>query len=113
MPINTMIYTHNMHLKSLVDFVENDPHLKRIKNSSVYYNSPLLSTIAALQEGVITISGGRQIGKTTLLKQLMKKLLFEEKVDSRKIFFHTGELIYDHKELIEQVRELVQSMPHD
>lgn len=48
-----------------------DPHLKRLHTQKLVYRYSLLEKLPMEQPGIYSISGGRQIGKTTLLKQYM------------------------------------------
>jgi len=45
------------------------------------------------------LTGGRQVGKTTLIKQWIAKLLTEGHVTPDRIVFMAGELIRDDSEL--------------
>ena len=60
---------HNAHLEGAEQFFQNDPHLKALGKQLLVYRSPLLKELPRYQEGIYTIGGGRQVGKTTLLKQ--------------------------------------------
>jgi predicted AAA+ superfamily ATPase len=70
---------------------------------------PLLQQLPA-EEGVYTIGGGRQIGKTTALKLYMEKLLRESR-PAASILFLTGELIDDHHGLMGELREFLATAP--
>jgi predicted AAA+ superfamily ATPase len=65
-----------------------------------------------LDTGIYTIGGGRQVGKTTLLKQWMAKLITDA-VDPEAIAFVTGELIDDHHSLVRLVNEVLNEMPDE
>jgi len=68
---------HNAHLATgAAEFAARDPHLRRLAGQPLVYNSPLLERLPG-REGIFTITGGRQIGKTTLLKQWMARLLHQ------------------------------------
>lgn len=58
---------HNTHLDGA--FSDLDPHLRRLHTQPLIYRFPLLDRLPRRQPGIYTVSGGRQIGKTTLLKQ--------------------------------------------
>jgi uncharacterized protein len=60
-----------------------------------------------LKSGIYTIAGGRQIGKTTLLKQWIARLLSLNLPPDR-IVFYTGELIDDHHALVNLLRDFTQ-----
>jgi hypothetical protein len=60
--------------------------------------------------GIYTISGGRQVGKTTLLKQWMAQLI-EDNIEPARIAFLTGELIDDHHLLVRLLTDVLKVMP--
>jgi uncharacterized protein len=60
------------------------------------YESKLLEEKNFLIPGIYLISGGRQIGKTTFLKQLILKWLKEKTFLPENLYFITGELIDTH-----------------
>jgi len=105
---STLFSGHNSHLDGgLAHFKKFDPHLKRLNQMNVRYENPLIYSLPKISNyGVYTLGGARQIGKTTLLKQWMVKLL-ESKVTPNKIFFLTGELISDHLKLTSMMREIL------
>ncbi|MFO7849022.1 MAG: ATP-binding protein [Spirochaetia bacterium] len=87
---------HNQFRESPTRFKNHDPHLRKLKSFTYVYESKLLDEPAFLQPGIYLITGGRQIGKTTFLKQLISKWLNEERLSPDNIFFLTGELIDTH-----------------
>lgn len=58
-----------------------------------YYGFPLD------QDAILTLRGPRQVGKTTLLKLLIKRLLLKEKYPREAIFFYPCDRIADYNEL--------------
>ena len=99
---------HNSHLEGA--FPDLDPHLRRLQNQPLVYRFPLIDRLPRTQSGIYTIGGGRQIGKTTLLKQWMAELLSVGTAPAR-IHFLTGELIDDHHTLVRLVSKLQEEMP--
>ncbi len=91
---------HNTHLEESESFHQTDPHLKRLLTLKMVYQYSLLDTLPIKQPGIYSISGGRQIGKTTLLKQYMTKLL-RQGIIAENIVYFTGELIDDHHSLVQ------------
>ena len=87
---------HNQFKESIARFRDNDPQLKRLKNLPLVYYSSLLDEQTFQNPGIYLITGGRQIGKTTFLKQFILQLLVREKIDPRAIFFISGEIIDTH-----------------
>ena len=99
---------HNSHLEGA--FSDLDPHLRRLRDQPLIYRFPLLDRLPRNQPGVYTVGGGRQIGKTTLLKQWMADLLATG-LDPARLRFFTGELIDDHHSLVRLVSSLQRAMP--
>ena len=61
---------HNSHHEDPETFARNDPHLKQLSKQPLIHRSPLLGKLPIdIPGGIHSISGGRQLGKTTLLKQ--------------------------------------------
>jgi predicted AAA+ superfamily ATPase len=100
---------HNIHRDRPEVFSELDPHLKLLNKQPLVYHSPLIDEIAHKKPGIYTISGGRQIGKTTLLKQWMAELI-EAHTPPQGVVYVTGELIDDHHSLVRLVSDLLKGM---
>lgn len=87
---------HNQFKESITRFKKHDPHLKKLTDIPLIYRSLLLDEPVFNNPGIYLITGGRQIGKTTFLKQLILDLLIKRKVDSKDILFLSGEIIDSH-----------------
>jgi hypothetical protein len=103
---------HNTHLEESGAFIQLDPHLRQLNRLPLVHRSDLISRLSTLNTGIYTISGGRQVGKTTLLKQWMAKLI-KDAVDPETIAFVTGELIDDHHSLVRLINEVLNEMPDE
>ncbi|MCD6273145.1 MAG: ATP-binding protein [Deltaproteobacteria bacterium] len=101
---------HNTHLEDPGSFVKHDPHLRQLQQQLLVHRSNLLDKLPFDLPGIYTISGGRQIGKTTLMKQWMAQLL-RSGVEPKRIAYSTGELIDDHHSLIRLLTETLNEMP--
>ena len=97
---------HNIHLEDPGLFSSRDPHLQHLQKQSLIHRSELLDLLPRHNPGIYTISGGRQIGKTTLLKQWMNELL-ESGVAPECIVYFTGELIDDHHSLVRLLTDIL------
>jgi len=100
---------HNTHLENAGAFDALDPHLRRLRQQSLVYRSDLLDQIPKDQAGIFTLGGGRQVGKTTLVKQWMAELI-REGVPPERIVYLTGELIDDHHSLVRLSTETLYEM---
>ena len=87
---------HNQFKESLFRYQRKDPHLKKLKSLPLVYYSPLLNEPDFNNPGIYLITGGRQVGKTTFLKQFILKLLQKQKIRPDHILFLSGELIDTH-----------------
>ena len=109
--MNSLHLINNLQLKSESEFTQNDPHLSRLRHQKWVNYSELIYELPR-QEGVYTLGGGRQIGKTTLLKQWMLYLM-KDQVDANHIRFITGEIIDDHHHLIRELSEELNVIPEN
>lgn len=103
---------HNSHLEESRAFARLDPHLRQLAKLPLVYRSNLIARLSDLNPGIYTISGGRQVGKTTLLKQWMAQLIKDHVIPSS-IVYLTGELVEDHHSLIRVITEVLDEMPDD
>ena len=103
-------FPHNAHLEDPDSFVKRDPHLRQLRQQLLVHRSHLLNKLPCQQPGIYTIGGGRQIGKTTLMKQWMAELL-QSGVAPKRIAYLTGELIDDHHSLVRLITEMLNEMP--
>ncbi|MFH1798281.1 MAG: ATP-binding protein [Candidatus Omnitrophota bacterium] len=87
---------HNQFKESVSRYKDFDPHLKKIKGLPFKYQSSLINEPEFYIPGVYLITGGRQVGKTTFIKQFILMLLTEKKSNPDNILFLTGELIDSH-----------------
>ncbi|MCK4760588.1 MAG: AAA family ATPase [Candidatus Aminicenantes bacterium] len=87
---------HNRFKESLPRYEAHDPHLKKLKNLPLVYHSTLLDEQIFNNPGIYLVTGGRQIGKTTFLKQFILELLTKKAIDSAAILFISGEIIDSH-----------------
>jgi predicted AAA+ superfamily ATPase len=101
---------HNSHLDSIATFRQSDPHLRRLAVQPLQHISSLIEQLPE-SPGIYTLTGGRQVGKTTLLKQWMDFKLTEGAAPDT-IFFFTGELIDDHHSLVKQITALLDEKPN-
>lgn len=104
-----MFSCHNTHLEDAKHFAKNDPHLKRLSKLPLIHIPALLQSLPTKEPGIYSIGGARQIGKTTVLKQWMERLL-KQGVAPEQIYFMTGELIDDQHRLVHLVQEYVSGL---
>lgn len=100
---------HNLHHESVQEFEARDPNLRKLKSEPYHYISPLLTQLPTNIPGIFTLGGGRQVGKTTFLKQWMLHLL-EQGVEPNHIAFLTGDLIENYNQLFELIKDTLALM---
>lgn len=86
---------HNLFKESAERFFSDDPHLKRAGSGPYLFESGLMNNPSLMQPGIFSVTGGRQVGKTTFLKQFIGRLLKGGKIPAARIFFLAGEIIPD------------------
>ena len=103
---------HNIHLEDPGAFFTSDPHLKQLQRQVWVHHSRLLDKLPGEHPGIYTLGGGRQVGKTTLAKQWMARLLTTG-IRPERIAYLTGELIDDHHSLVRLIMEMKGEMVFD
>ena len=102
---------HNSHLEQPGEFERLDPNLRRLRHEPLVHRFALIDALPRDRPGIYSITGGRQIGKTTVLKQWMAHLLRAGVVPDR-ICYLTGEIIDDHHSLVRMVTDIVGPWTH-
>jgi len=103
---------HNSHLDDPLHFQDLDPQLRRLKKQIYVHHPDIIQSLPTNTPGIYTLGGGRQIGKTTLLKQWMAWLL-NHNVAPKQIAFFSGELIDDHHALFQLLNQQLKQMHTD
>ncbi len=78
--------------------IDNDLKIIEFEKSCIKYQHPVLKKFDLNQDVIYTLRGSRQIGKSTILKLLIRDLL-RKKSNPRNIFFFPGDYLRDYKEL--------------
>lgn len=89
------------------EHIDDDRHLRNYFGLKYRWVPPILKEVELIPGNIFTIRGPRQVGKTTLVK-LMIKSLIEDGVNERSIFYATCDIILDFKELLELIREYIE-----
>lgn len=76
--------------------IEKDFHLNRLKNQKIRYEYRIIDDF---EEGIYSLRGPRQVGKTTWIKQKIRSLI-EEK-NPKNVFFYSCDNITNFRELTE------------
>ena len=99
MTVDPRFAPHNTHREDPSRFSTLDPQLRELGRLPIAYRYPLLARLPVDQPGIYSITGGRRVGKSTVLKQWMADLL-NRGVSPERILYLTGELIDDHHALV-------------
>lgn len=99
----------NPHWLDPETFSQRDPQLLKLADLPLKYDNPLLDTFPMGNPGIFSLTGGRQIGKSTLLKQWMARLM-SKGIPPRSIVYLTGDVITNFKELIHLITDIQAEM---
>jgi len=102
--MHELLLIHNLFRQSPARFKREDPQLKRLKGLPYLYVSPLRNELAGSPVGIYTLSGGRQVGKSTLVKQIILRLLETGRAPPGNIMYLTGEVIENHNKLLDHIQ---------
>ncbi len=103
---------HNSHLTDPRAFPVRDPQLRHLAACPFRHRSSLLDQLPTTTPGIYSLGGGRQAGKSTLLKQWVAELLDRGTAPSA-ITYLTGELIDDHHGLLLHLNAHLEDAPAD
>jgi len=84
--------------------ISNDERIKEFEAAPIQWKPRIKYYINFDKDKIYTLRGPRQVGKTTLIKLLIKDLLAEGK-DSKSIFYYSCDLVANEKELFEVINE--------
>jgi predicted AAA+ superfamily ATPase len=92
---------HNLFWKENDDFLKKDPHLSYLNDLVLVHPMDWWAQIDWKQPGIYILTGGRQIGKTTSLKLLIKEKLSKQIFRPQDIFYLPCDGVRDYKELLQ------------
>lgn len=107
--MDNIFLPNNSHWYGLDRFESMDPNLLNLQEQPLVHKNALLDQLPIAIPGIYTLGGGRQIGKSTLLKQWMSQLM-QNGVNPKSIVFISGEFIQDHHALIRICQSLLEEM---
>lgn len=82
--------------------IEQDEKILDFENQKIKYVPDFVNNDFSIS-GVYILKGPRQVGKSTALKLLIRKLIQKEKIDPEQIFFFQCDIVEDFKELAEVI----------
>lgn len=97
------IHTNNPWWDS-IKLIEDDPLIIEFLDQKFRYFHPLLTTLPLDKDGVVTIRGPRRVGKSTLFRLLIKKLLLDVEVPKEAVFSFPCDRVKDFDDLFEVIK---------
>ncbi len=101
----------NSFWHNIEEFRQSDKHLRDLRTQKYVYTSPWLDEV--VHPGVYLFFGGRQVGKTTSLKQCILRALEEKKVLPEATFYLPCDTLVDRTELEEILRGFIEEVPKE
>ena len=95
---------HNLFKESVKNFYENDPQLRALRQLVYQYSPDWWSGLSFDTPGIYILTGGRQVGKSTSCKLLIKHCLEEKIFPPERILYLPCDEIYDAKQLSQVLR---------
>jgi predicted AAA+ superfamily ATPase len=103
--IMTQFDIHNLFRKSTDQFLNDDPHLSLLTSLPFVFESSLEEEIPLNTPGIYILTGGRQVGKSTLLKQLIRNLLIKQRIDPALIWYLPCDTISTYDQLLFHIEQ--------
>ncbi len=83
--------------------ISNDLHLKELDSSSVKWEPRILKYFNFDQDLVYTLRGPRQVGKTTLIKTIIRNKLMDDGIHPFSIFYFSSDQLDSRGQIVELV----------
>lgn len=88
--------------------ISHDVLLEEFNLHKYQYYHPFYRSFGKDKQGIFTVRGPRQVGKSTLLKLIIRKLLLDDKVNPQNIFFFPADRIGDYDALFRVILEYLE-----
>lgn len=95
---------HNLFRESLAKFVNEDPQLSLLKDLKYVHPMDWWKDVDWNHPGIFILTGGRQIGKTTSTKLLIKHVLKKKMFSPKRVFYLPCDQIDDYHHLSRVLR---------
>lgn len=110
----TRYSNHNRFHTSLEAFFQDDPHLSTLSTRPYQYESHWWEALSLdgkgyFQPGIYMLTGGRQVGKSTSCKQLIKHSLLKNQYQPQNMLYLPCDEIYDASDLSQILRLFFES----
>ena len=91
--------------------IQQDRYVSAFERSSIKWLPGVMNEIGLDEDAVYTLRGPRQVGKTTLTKLIIKRLL-DSGLDPRAVFYYSCDLVPGAAELFEVIRDYHEFSDH-
>jgi len=88
--------------------INDDRHVIRFRNSRFRWEPPVMKSAALHSEGINTLRGPRQIGKTTVMKLLILRLVNAENISPQRVMYLTLDNVSSREELVSVLTDYIQ-----
>ncbi len=101
---------HNLHWVDPGAFYVTDPHLIQLRDLRFVHPMDWWRDIDWTEPGIYILTGGRQIGKSTSTKLLIRHFLEENRITPKSMFYLPCDQIDDHHHLARTVRSFLDGL---
>ncbi len=82
-----------------ITIITDDTLILEFESQKFRYFHPLINSLPLKKDAVLTLRGPRRVGKSTLLRLLIKRLLIDEKIPKEAVFFYPCDRVKDFDDL--------------
>lgn len=107
------IRIHNLFKESMDAFLKNDPHLNGLRNQKYVFHPSLEREMLLDAPGIYILTGGRQVGKSTLMKLLIRNLLREKRATPQQVCYVACDLFERYQELVLVMQQVFDGMDRE
>ena len=86
-----------------ISSINNDPDLKKLENKKIKWEPRIRKYFKFNKDYVYTIRGPRQVGKTTLVKSMIRSIITENGVNPFGVFYFSLDLLEKPEELVDLI----------
>jgi len=109
----TAYSNHNRFKDNLDNFYQNDPHLSALAQLKYQSSSSWWNELSSDTPGIYILTGGRQVGKSTSCKLLIKEYLQNNILSPKKTLYLPCDEIYSAKDLSQILRFYLDTVEND
>ena len=104
---------HNLFKAGLKEFIQSDPHLSTLSQQKYQYEANWWAEMYLDTPGIYILTGGRQVGKSTSCKLLIKHCLQNKVFTGSGIFYLPCQEIWDPKSLGQTIRFILEEFGNE